>query len=158
MADKNNNTGKDNSGDWNSGNCNSGDYNSGFFNTDEPNIRMFNQDTGLKRNEIIIPVIDLKINKWIPEEKMTDEQKKNDLDYHVKKGTLITRSYKEAWALAWSEMDRGTKDKFLNLPNFDADIFKEITGIDVGQKDCTGKILEIDGKKYRLEALEQEND
>jgi len=130
---------KNNTGDWNSGHCNSGDrnsghynsgdcnsghrnsgdynlgnYNSGFFNTDEPAIRMFNKDTGLKRTDIKIPRINLKLTEF-------------------KKGKVVTRTYKEAWALCWSEASKKEKQQFLDLPNFDAKIFKEITGIDVNQ-------------------------
>ena len=113
---------------------------------------MFNKETNIKRSEISIPSVELKINEWVPDTKMTDKQKKNDPDFHVKKGTLIRRSYKDAWKLAWSEMDYEIKQEFLNLPNFDADIFEEITGIDVrkNSESCEGKIVEIDGKKYKL--------
>ena len=64
---------------------------------------------------------------------MSDEQKKADPQFFVKKGTLITRTYKEAWAIAWNTLDSSIKQQFLDLPNFDADIFLEITGIDVRQ-------------------------
>jgi hypothetical protein len=148
------NSGHYNSGHYNSGNYNSGNYNSGFFNTDEPTVMLFNKDTGLNRNNVEIPYICLKTNEWIHEHKMTDQQKLNDKDFHIKKGTLITRTYKEAWALYWSEASKDDKDKFLNLPNFDKDIFLEITGVDVGLKKqeetCEGKVVEIDGKKYKL--------
>jgi len=144
------NSGNCNSGYRNSGNYNSGNRNSGFFNTNEPSVRLFNKDTNLKRSEIDIPYIHLKINEWISEGKMTAEQKKADPDFHIKKGTLITRSYKEAWALYWSEASKEDKQRFLDLPNFDAEIFKEITGIDVEQSSCAGKIVEIEGKKYKL--------
>jgi len=147
------NSGNHNSGHCNSGEYNSGNYNSGFFNTDEPTVRLFNKDTGKLRSEITIPYFHLKITEWIPEEKMTDQQKKDDVDFFVKKGTLITRSYKEAWSLAWKEMTPETRKQFTDLPNFDAIIFKEITGIDLTEKEkptCSGKIVEIDGKKYKL--------
>jgi len=123
------NSGFNNSGDRNSGDYNSGDFNSGFFNTNETTVRLFNKDTGLYRNDIIIPSIELKITQWIDENSMTEEQKINDKSFYVRGGTLIRRTYKEAWALYWSNASKEEKDKFLNLPNFDADIFFEITGI-----------------------------
>jgi len=116
----------------------------GFFNTNEPNIRLFNKDTDLKRKDIKIPYFELKITEWIPENKMTDEQKKYDKDFHVKEGTLIKRTYKEAWALYWNEAKKEDKQLFLDLPNFDSEIFEEITGINVEKKNtCNGKIVEI---------------
>ena len=144
------NSGDHNSGDCNSGHHNSGNYNSGFFNTNEPTLRLFNKDSGLKRDEIDLPYIDLKTTEWVSENDMTSEQKKNDPDFHVKGGTLIERTYQEAWQLYWSEASQDDKQMFLDLPNFDASIFKEITGIDVESQTCNGKIVEIDGKKYKL--------
>ena len=135
----------------NSGNYNSGNRNSGYFNTDEPTVRLFNKDTGLKRSEIEVPYIALPISEWISEENMTDTQKIDNPNFYITKGTLITRSYKEAWQLAWDTMDTQTKDRFLKLPNFNADIFEEITGIKVNSNNsCNGKVVEIDGKKYKL--------
>ena len=150
------NSGNRNSGYWNSGNSNSGhwnsgNYNSGCFNTDEPNIRLFNKDTNLKRSEIVFPHIECNITEWIEESKMTDAQKKEDPNFSVKGGTLIKREYKEAWKIGWSKASEETKKQFQALPNFDADIFLEITGIDVRKSDsCSGKIVIIDGKKYKL--------
>jgi len=66
---------------------------------------------------------------------MTNEQKEADKDYKVRGGTLIKRTYKEAWAKAWAGASVEKRDEFLNLPNFDADIFREITGIDVNQSE-----------------------
>jgi hypothetical protein len=86
---------------------------------------------------------------------MTINQKKDDPNFHIKGGTLLTRSYKEAWKLYWSECSSEDKNKLLNLPNFDADIFEEITGIIVDKysDSCNGKIVEIDGKKYELKEM-----
>ena len=150
------NTGNYNSGSNNSGCYNSGNYNTGFFNTDEPNVRLFNKDTDKKRSELNIPYIELKITEWISEDKMTKEQKKADPNYSTNEGTLIKRSYKEAWQLAWLSMDKKTKQLFFDLPNFDAAIFLEITGVNVEAKKegCNGKVVEIDGKKYKLSEIE----
>ena len=118
---------------------------------------MFNKDTDLTRNEINIPHINLKLTEWIPENQMSDDQKKEDKYFFVKGGTLIKRTYKEAWKLYW-EVDStgGERQKFLNLPNFDAEIFEEITGISLDKKkdSCNNKIVEIDGKKYKLTEIE----
>ena len=86
---------------------------------------------------------------------MTDVQKVNDPDFYTKQGTLITKSYKDAWKLYWDDASNNDKELFLNLPNFDSNIFLEITGIDttvlkVEEKTCEGKIVEIEGKKYKL--------
>ena len=38
---------------------------------------------------------------------------------------------KEAWELMWDNITNDQKQEFLNLPNFDAKIFEEITGIKI---------------------------
>ena len=71
---------------------------------------------------------------------------------------LITRSYHEAWAIAWESATLAKKNEFLNLPGFNAEIFKEITGIDVTldkelhPPTCTpdGSTVTIDGVEYVL--------
>ena len=120
------NSGDCNSGHHNSGNCNSGDYNSGHFNTDEPTVRMFNKDTGKLHKDITIPYIYLPLTEWVPFVQGTSPE-----DAEVTQGHLITRTYKEAWALAWGKASEDIKSSFKNLPNFCPDIFLEITGIDV---------------------------
>jgi len=147
------NSGYNNSGNNNSGNYNSGDRNSGFFNTTTPKARLFNKDTSIEIKDVKIPYIKLKITEWISDDKMTEAQKLNDPQFFNKKGTLIKRTYKEAFVLAWKELDEKTKQQFKDLPNFDVNIFFEITGVDLKQKEnlsCAGKIVEIDGKKYKL--------
>jgi hypothetical protein len=114
---------------------------------------LFNKDTEFEIKDIKIPYIELPINEWISEDNMSDLQKQKDPQFFVKKGTLITRTYKEAFAIGWAKLDEKTKQQFKDLPNFDAAIFFEITGVDLTIKEkpsCSGKIVEIDGKKYKL--------
>jgi hypothetical protein len=154
MSDKTNNTGVDNSGnqnsgelnsgywnsgdlnsgDWNSGDLNSGDYNSGMFNTDEPNIRMFNKDTGVKRGDIFLPsFIDFPLNKWVKKEDMTKQEEIDNEDFYTMGGYLKTYDYKDAFRKAWDDASDEDKELLFALPNFDAKIFKEISGIDVNE-------------------------
>jgi hypothetical protein len=142
----NRNSGNWNSGDWNSGNWNSGDRNSGnwnsgnrnsgFFNTDEPNIRMFNKDTGMKRDDVSLPYwIFFDPNAWVDESEMTDKEKIDNPTYKTTGGYLKEVDYKEAWAKAWEGTTKEERKQLFDLPNFDAEIFKEISGIDVTQDD-----------------------
>jgi len=135
------NSGDCNSGNCNSGNCNSGNYNSGyrnsgFFNTEEPNkIMLFNKWVDMSYTDFIGKYdlsVELPINSWVcnedlPEEEQTKETREMD-------GKLVTLSYKEAWKKWWEEHE-DDHSKFLELPNFDAEIFKEITGIDIEEKE-----------------------
>jgi len=60
---------------------------------------------------------------------MTEEEKKNNPDFYVRKGYLKTFSWNEVWANFWKETDEENRQKFLNLPNFSWDVFTKITGI-----------------------------
>ena len=153
MIDNKNNTGVENSGDRNSGYGNSTNRESGIFNSEEPTIRMFNKPTDKKWDEINHPHFnEFYLTKWISESEMTDEEKKADPEFYVRKGYLKKFEYKEAWSNFWRDTDEKNKQKFLDLPNFDADIFKDITGIDVTDK---GQTIEIEGKKYTLSEIKK---
>jgi hypothetical protein len=123
------NSGYYNSGYYNSGYYNSGDYNSGYFNTDTPLVRLFNIQSDIDFNSISFPYIELLINRWVSESEMTDTEKKDNPKFFVCEGYLKRQSYKEAWAEAWPKLTKKEQQQFLNLPHFNKDIFKEITGI-----------------------------
>jgi hypothetical protein len=78
---------------------------------------------------------------------MTDEEKKADPQFFVRGGYLKTYTYEEAWANYWRDTDEEDRQRVLNLPNFDPEVFKSITGIDIKQKQQT---IEISGKTYEV--------
>ena len=139
------NSGNRNSGDWNSGDWNSGDWNStsfsnGCFNTEEPKIYLFdkpsdwtyrdwaNSDARYILNNM--PTDDI---CWVYSEDMTDEEIKEHPEHETTGGFLRTRSKsseRQAW---WKRLDEHRKKEVKSIPNFDAKIFKEITGIDVSE-------------------------
>ena len=91
---------------------------------------MFNKSTDKKWDEINHPhFYEFYLTKWISEDEMTDEEKKNDPDFYVRKGYLKTFTYLEAWSNFWKYTDEENRNKFLALPNFSWDVFTEITGI-----------------------------
>ena len=121
-----------NSGSCNSGSWNSGSWNSGFFNSDEPNIRMFNKDTNLKRGDINIPSwCYFSLTVWVSHDTATEEEKeKYKREIETFGGYLKTLEYKEAWKLAWSKASKEEHKQLLKLPNWNNKVFIEITGID----------------------------
>ena len=126
------NSGSMNSGSMNSGSWNSGSCNSGYFNTDEPFVRMFNKDTKYRKSEINIPnfcYFDLTV--WVSFDTATDEEKeKHKKEIETCGGFLKTLDYKEAWRLAWDKASKEEHKELLKLPNWNNEIFKEISGID----------------------------
>ena len=134
------NSGDKNSGHSNSGNYNSGDWNkcdgsNGIFCTEEPTIRIFDKDTDMTLNEFrkskygkALRSVKLKLTEWI---EYTEEEMKEDDDKKATKGYLKNYTYKEACANWWIELTEENKEIIMNIPNFDADKFEEITGIKI---------------------------
>ncbi len=136
----NRNSGDCNSGDWNSGDWNSGDWNStnystGFFNSVEQPIYIFNKPTNINRSDfndlLAVKAMRWKYenNWWIYSANMTDEEKINHPEHETTGGYLKTVDFKTACGLMWDNMTDDEKAAVKDIPNFDADVFKEITGI-----------------------------
>jgi len=158
------NSGNRNSGYGNSGNWNSGNWNSGCFNTDEPLARFFNRESNVKLSEFYNSdacpdFSEMNPCVWVEESMMTTEEKKEFPSYKTTGGYLKKLEYKDAWGVFWRKTTEENKKKVLSLPNFDASIFKEITGIDVNQNsEAKQKATELRKKADELlksaEALE----
>ena len=139
----NRNSGDWNSGDWNSGNWNSGDWNktcfsNGCFNTESPKIFLFNkpsdwtyQDWLNSDARYILMDCPSNVLLWIWEDDMTDEEKEQHPEYSVTDGFLKHIEKETGRQMWWDSLSDRNKTIVMNLPNFDKDIFKEITGIDV---------------------------
>jgi len=125
------NSGYGNSGNGNSGDMNSGDRNSGFFNTNEPNARMFNKETTIKISQINMPncMFSIAPNEWVPSDQMTKKEKKENPSHETVGGYLKTLTLKEAAKKALKNITKKDKEEIKALPNFDSDIFFEITGV-----------------------------
>ena len=138
----NRNSGYRNSGNWNSGNRNSGDSNSGYRNSgafcteDNPVVWLFDQPTDIKvrdweNSQVYRVMTNLNPNIWIDISMMSDEQKKSNPSHETTGGFLKSIPMKEAWSNMWGNLDDSKKELFKELPNFDGNKFKEITGIKI---------------------------
>ena len=121
------NSGNWNSGDWNSGYWNSGDWNSCnysngvFCNQEDKDIRVFNKPSGMSLEEF-----------W--DSKYYEALKSEPLEltyWDNENKKLKCRSYKDACAIWWSKLTEENKKIIQEIPNFDPEIFFDITGIDV---------------------------
>ena len=121
------NTGNRNTGNWNTGNCNTG-----YFNTNEPFVRMFNKDTNNKREDLSFPsFLYFDLTVWVSHDTATDEEKKvHKQEIEVCGGFLKKLDYKEAFRISWNKASLEEHKKLLALPNWNNEIFKEISGID----------------------------
>ena len=134
------NTGYRNTGNWNTGYRNTGNWNitnyeTGYFNTvQSETVRVFNKEYSRKDwNSFDKPcfIYDLILTEWVYESDMSETEKQNNQTYKTTGGYLKTWTYKEAWKNAWDNRKDYDLEKLLALPNFDADVFLEISGIDV---------------------------
>ena len=136
------NTGNCNTGNWNTGDCNTGYcntgnwntgyFNTGYFNTNEPFVRMFNKDTNNKREDLSFPsFLYFDLTVWVSHDTATDAEKKaHKQEIEVYGGFLKKLDYKEAFRISWNKASLEEHKKLFDLPNWDNDIFKEISGID----------------------------
>lgn len=144
------NSGHWNNGNYNSGNCNSGHYNSGdwnktcfsngCFNTELPRIFLFNkpsdwtyQDWLNSEARYILMNCPTNALTWVWDYDMTEEEKEQHPEYSVTGGFLKNievEGERQEW---WDSLTKESKDIVMSLPNFDKDIFKEITGIDANK-------------------------
>ena len=137
------NSGNRNSGDWNSGNRNSGDWNktsfsNGCFNTVSPKIYMFNKPTDWTlehwlncRARYLLNQIDDCPLEYVWFDSMTDEEKAVHPEAKTTGGYLKERTTADNARKWWAGLSADDRNIIFSLPNFDAAIFKEITGIDV---------------------------
>ena len=126
------NSGNWNSGDWNSGNWNSGNSNSGYFNVDSPLVRIFGKETDVKKEDIDFPSwLYFGLTQWVSHDTATDKEKKEHKnEIEISGGFLKTLTYKEAFRLAWRKVEFSERKKLFSLPNWNNEIFMQISGID----------------------------
>ena len=142
------NSGNCNSGNFNSGNCNSGDYNSGdwnkcnfsngCFNTIEPKIYLFNKPSEWTyvdwMNSAACEILNRMPNgilDYIKWSDMTDEEKNAHPEAETTGGYLKKLDNFECSIKWWRSLSDEEKAVITAIPNFDKEIFKQITGIDV---------------------------
>lgn len=126
------NTGDRNSGDWNSGFANKCDYSNGVFcNQEDMNVRIFNKPSGMSISEFYnskywnaIRSVSFKLTEWV-------DYDTEDSDIKGISGYLKTYTYEEAWENWWNKLTDKNKEIIKQIPNFDPEVFKDITGIEV---------------------------
>ena len=129
-----NNSGNNNTGYNNSGNNNSGNNNTGFFNSQTPtSIMVFNRPCDIKTFECYkFPrFVHFDLAYWVDASKMTEAEKIADPNFYLRGGQLKTKNYKEAFIESYEKSDKTDRARIKDCPNFDADVFFEISGIDL---------------------------
>ena len=105
------NTGYCNTGDFNTGHCNTGNFNTGFLCTGKQTVEIFNKPSNLTYRELY-----------------------NSTAYGVVRG-IFDHDENDRQDY-WDRLRKDDQKQVKRLPNFDAQIFKQITGVSVGEDEC----------------------
>ena len=169
------NTGDWNTGDWNTGGYNTGNYNTGDYNTGSFHVGCFNTVAAEKAyyfNKLIDKaewdaakkpdwLYEPSPNTWVASGNMTDREKADNLTYETTGGYLRENDMKEEWRMAYAGASTEDIQAVRDLPGFDADVFEQITGLDLPEnpapETCEGREIEIDGMTYVLKLKGQDN-
>lgn len=131
------NTGNRNTGDWNTGDCNTVDFSNGVFCTKEDTIKIFDKESNMTLSEWResrarrIIAWNMETTVWIYQSNMTEQEKAQYPSYKTTGGYLKVFTYSEAWKNLWNSITDEEKQEIINIPNFDKNKFKEITGIEI---------------------------
>ena len=165
-------TGYYNTGHFNAGDFNTGNYNAGRFNTGDHHVGCFNT-VDAKKAYYFNKLIDreewdaakkpswlycVKPTQWVESGEMTDDEKAANPSHETTGGYLRTNDMKQAWAEAYAAATPEDIELTKALPGFDAEVFLEITGVDLRlpaqQAEATapleGHKMCIDGVMYTL--------
>ena len=130
-------TGILNTGNRNTGNRNSASFSSGVFCTEEPEILIFNKPSGMTFRQwrdsnacCLLNQIRFMPNVWVWDDDMTDEEKEAHPEYKTTGGFLKVLDTSDCCVRWWENLDEYQRRIIRSIPNFDAAIFKQITGID----------------------------
>ena len=141
----NRNTGNRNTGDWNTGDWNTGDwnkssFNTGCFNTEEPKIMLFNKPSDFTYRDwlnsdarYLLNQIPKDVVEWIYSDDMTDEEKVAHPTHETTGGYLKVLDEAECGQLWWGSLSEHKKNIIKAIPNFDAAIFEQCTGIKIDE-------------------------
>ena len=126
------NTGNRNTGDWNSAS-----FSNGVFCTKEPEILIFDKPSGMTFRQWrdstachLLNQIQFMPNVWVWDDDMTDEEKEAHPEYKTTGGFLKVLDTSDCCVRWWENLDEYQRRIIRSIPNFDAAIFKQITGID----------------------------
>ena len=130
------NIGNRNTGYRNTGIANKGNRHTGAFCTGDANFTLFNKPTNMTYNEFISSkayslLCQVDTKKWISSSEMTDEQKQLRPHHEVQGGMYIDIPFSVAFSEKWETWTKEERGEFTKLPNFDADIFFDITGVKI---------------------------
>ena len=107
--------------------------------TEEPKIMLFNKPSDLTYRDWynsearrLLNRIPKNVVRWVYSEDMTDEEKAEHPTHETTGGYLKVLDESDCGQLWWDSLSIYQKEVIENIPNFDPEIFKQCTGVDVG--------------------------
>lgn len=147
----NRSTGNWSTGGYSTGNWSTGHYSTGHFSTENySGFGAFDKPCTVEEwSAVYKPYwIYFSLTEWVYKEDMNDKEKENNPSYKTTGGYLKVYGYQEAWRRSYDSATREEQLKIKDLPNFDKDKFKQISGIDIDED--TTNTIDIDGKTYEV--------
>lgn len=141
------NEGDCNIGRWNSGSFNIGcwnavNYSFGFLNTQTPKIRIFDEEVDITFSDFLLSDMGRLLERisespleWIISEHMTEEEKESNPGHKKTGGFLRKVNVKKKQQENWNKLTKEEKEIIMAIPNFNAEKFKLIMGIDVNKEE-----------------------
>ena len=112
----------------------------GCFNTVNQKLKFFDKESDVtfeewRRSEayFLLSQIDDALLEWIWACNMNDQEKEDNPDWEINDGYLKKRDVSKANLKWWKSLSSREKNVIKNIPNFDAEKFKLITGINVNE-------------------------
>ena len=142
-------TGHRSTGNYSTGGWSISNYSTGHFSTEDySGFGTFDKPCTVEEwSAVYKPYwIYFSLTEWVDKEDMNDKEKEDNPSYEITGGYLKVYEYQEAWRKAYDSATREEQLKIKDLPNFDKDKFKQISGIDIDED--TTKTIEIGGKTY----------
>ena len=114
------------------------DHETGCFCTEEHTIRIFDAESDMTFRQwrdsdayFLLARIEFKPNQFIMSRDMTDEEKIAHPEHETIGGYLKVCDTGKAFSTWWDSLTKNEKSIIKNIPNFNAEKFLQITGIQV---------------------------
>ena len=144
-------TGHRSTGNYSTGGWSISNYSTGHFSTEDySGFGTFDKPCTVEEwSAVYKPYwIYFSLTEWVDKEDMNDKEKEDNPSYKTTGGYLRVYGYQEAWRKSYDSVTREEQLKIKDLPNFDKDKFKQISGIDIDED--TTNTIEIGGKTYAV--------
>jgi hypothetical protein len=130
------NAGNYNAGNRNAGYANAGNDNSGAFCTEGPKYTLFNKPSDwtfedFTNSRAFSLLHEVNTTQWIPKSSMSTEEKEQHPYCETTDGFVKQIPFKDAFQNSWHNWNEENRKAFTSLPNFNASVFFEITGVQI---------------------------